>query len=336
MKRDDRCPSLTRRHFGWCGCATIGLSFSSFFFDPSVTQAGEWYDSLHFKPPPNDANYIQDRVDAMRAHSRSARKEFRANMTEEERDIASDVRYSVIATDVNNAVAYRDKAGVRRIDMYVGAIRTVEQIAASRSLSQIPETSGRVEGYLDYAGKEIQRRLSDPSGTVNDPPIKSVWDYAGLHETNFVAQIWNKYPKWRVVFDLSVASSVAFLTGHELGHHFADDVDTRSGSKAEQREREQKADDCALRLMRHTNTPAIYAFPLFIGFVLWDPEAHHYEYKMDHPDAKRRALNVLRQGADEMLADPKFLQYLRERGAEDEFRKDLDNAESTIQNLLNS
>jgi Zn-dependent protease with chaperone function len=105
--------------------------------------------------------------------------------------------------------------------------------------------------------------------------------------------------------------SLAFVLGHEIGHHVHRDY-TRV-SDAKQQKREAKADQYSLQLMLKAGFSPLAALPVMVFF----GEAGS---DVQHPPPECRMANFILQGFPAMMADPNFAKYLNDHpDAKNEF-----------------
>lgn len=250
------------------------------------------------------------------------------NMTQREREIASEVQFDVVRDHLTNAVAYT-RNGEPHIEIHAGLIRAAEFMSQARAYALATNDPSVLGDYLNYVADEIYNTFGSGAAPTSVAEIDSFATFTGMGPAE-----WEQFRNQPVVdqaMEMEMNSALMWLIGHELGHHFHGH---RSGGSLDaQRAQEEEADQVARRLMRGTEYNPAFAMPILLVFAVWEPEAHHRETCRTHPAPLTRIERNLRAGVDELLSDPGFVQHLRESGQEATFQRQVDRDLEAIRRL---
>lgn len=256
------------------------------------------------------------------------RKIYRSNMSSDERNIEQNIRYRVTRNDINNARAYREN-GKRIVEIFVGIIRSTETIAEMRSYALLNNDKSISGEYLDYLTEEIGRRIASGNPEKETDKIKLFPSYVGMSDTQYRKFIGNQVVEANMEFQMN--SSLLWLVGHEIGHQLLN----HNGSQPNniRISQEEDADDIGFRLMKGSGYNGIGSIPVMLAFAVWDPETSDFRKNRTHPTPIARLEKQIRKGSEEALSDPDFVQYMRERGTEDMFHREVEEGISVLRNL---
>jgi len=240
----------------------------------------------------------------------------RPNMTAEEREIDARVRIRVIRDDVNNAAAF---VGNSIIEIHVGLVRAMDMITSARAYAMATGDRTAPGEWLTYVAEEIDQWRSNPKQARDLGNIQSFATFVEMDKAEW--ESFRATPAVGQQFDIEMNSSLMWLVGHELGHHFL--KHKRPSDLSKSREQEEQADEIARRLMRDTGYSPYFTSPVLIAFAVWEPEADLYESASTHPAPLTRIEHNLRNGAEQLLEDPDFRLYLRDTGQEASFQEQI-------------
>jgi len=206
--------------------------------------------------------------------------------------------------DLTRVVAYRDNRDNRRvIEVSFGFLGVLldacdNWILAEYYAAQDPGIYDKYEAYLAYLNQVIDRNEQ----AVGREPVRPqpFADRAGI-PAEVAAAIMGRSDAQDYDGRLRMAA-VAFVLGHELGHHMLGHADApRARSPAASRDRETEADRYAAALTMRTGVPAFGALPALAFFAAAegtaaDPDA-------THPLAYCRILGAMMYTVDRLAAD---------------------------------
>ncbi len=118
---------------------------------------------------------------------------------------------------------------------------------------------------------------------------QSAWDYANLagssspwHDQELVAAVYGNH-----------ALVLWYVLAHEIAHHVLGHLDNPSTSLAENRKKEQEADDWASRTLIKLGIPPAVAYPSLMYWYYMDEYGVESEHQKTHPADLRRIRKVL-------------------------------------------
>jgi len=230
---------------------------------------------------------------------------FAGIMDSREQAILQDIDVRVpMDYNMTRVVAYRNDRRVIEISFgFLGVLLDVcdNWILAEYYASQDSGIYDKYEAYLAYLNQLIDRN----ERAVGQKPTaaQSFATWAGI-PAEVATAIMERSDVQDYKGRLRMAA-IAFVLGHELGHHMLGHVDApQASSPAESRAREAEADRYAAELTMRTGIPAFGALPA-LGFfaaaegTAADPDA-------THPLAYCRILGAMMYTVDRLAADRKY------------------------------
>jgi hypothetical protein len=227
-------------------------------------------------------------------------------MDPRERAILQDIDIRVpMDYNMTRVVAYRDDRRVIEVSFgFLGVLLEAcdNWILAEYYSAQDPGIYGKYEAYLAYLNQVIDRneRALGQEPTAPQPFAAR----AGI-PAEVAAAIMERSDARDYNGRLRVAA-IAFVLGHELGHHMLGHADTpQPSSPAASRAREAEADRYAAALTMRAGIPAFGALPALVFFAAAegtapDPDA-------THPLAACRILGAMMYTVDRLAADRRYV-----------------------------
>ncbi|MEZ9490062.1 hypothetical protein AB4187_15010 [Vibrio breoganii] len=143
---------------------------------------------------------------------------------------------------------------------------------------------------IDNFGEEYARYVTENYAKNSITHVnQSAWDYANLsgssspwHDQELVAAVYGNH-----------ALALWYVLAHEVAHHVLGHLDTPSTSLAQNRKKEQEADDWASKTLIKLGIPPAVAYPSLMYWYFMDEYGVENEYQKTHPADLRRIRSML-------------------------------------------
>jgi hypothetical protein len=208
----------------------------------------------------------------------------RPAMSPAARKVEASIAYEVpIQDDVTLARASRIRdSGQPRVEISVGFARSLDMLCDGAVIEYAFQKPSLVGEYMDF----ILNRWRTKPGQF----IPSIYDYAQLTDRQRTAI--EKDPHLRALAAGRITSALAWVLGHEIGHHVLGHVGARVTDE-ESRKNEQAADDFSTNLCISAGIQPLGALTALAWFFKTDEEAILHESARRHPAELRRVLHLL-------------------------------------------
>jgi hypothetical protein len=223
-------------------------------------------------------------------------------MDEDERAVLREIEVRIpMDYDMTRVIAFRDDGRVIELSFgFLGVLIELcdDWVLSEYYSSQDPAIYDKYEAYLTYLNDVIdQNDRSVGQEPVSPQPFAT---FAGI-PAETVVEIMSQSEAQQYLGALR-AAAIAFVVGHEIGHHMLGHVDTAPQSTAESRARESDADRYAAALTMRVGMPAFGALPALAIFTAMEGEAA--EPDATHPLAACRILRAMMYTVDRLAEDP--------------------------------
>jgi hypothetical protein len=230
---------------------------------------------------------------------------FAAVMDQRERAILDETDIRVpMDYDMTRVVAFRD--GGRVIEVSFGFLGVLldacdNWILAEYYATQDPGIYDKYEAYLGYLNQIIERN-EQAVGQQPETP-QAFADWAGIPAAAAAAIM--RQSNARDYQGRLRMAAVAFVLGHELGHHMLGHIDAPpAATPAASRDRETAADRYAAALTMRVGIPAFGALPALAFFAAAEGTA--IDPDATHPLAFCRILGAMMDTVDRLAADRRY------------------------------
>jgi hypothetical protein len=177
----------------------------------------------------------------------------------------------------------------------------------------------RLDEYFRYAAQEALRNAALIRSGQTPRPVPTFNIYAHI-PLDRAMQFWQSNEFASAMLNMRIGS-LAYVLGHEIGHHVNHDYKKVTVEK--QRERELKADMYAIQIMTKAGLWPVYGMAIMWFFSEAGDDS-------THPPASCRMANFWRLGVPALLADAGFQKYL---DANPELRRRFENDKSGLERI---
>ncbi|EOV1172295.1 hypothetical protein ACOLZ1_001818 [Vibrio fluvialis] len=143
---------------------------------------------------------------------------------------------------------------------------------------------------INNFGEEYTRYVTENYAKNSITHInQSAWDYANLSGSS---SPWNDQELVAAVYG-NHALVLWYILAHEIAHHVLGHLDNPSTSLAQNRKKEQEADDWASQTLIKLGIPPAVAYPSLMYWYFMDEYGVENEYQKTHPADLRRIRKML-------------------------------------------
>ena len=247
------------------------------------------------------------------------RQIFRPQLPKDQQELMDSIVVSVRRADwdIFNVYAIAPPhVAQRAIVLSAGALFIYD--LANRAMAEASELQDMdaYGGYLAELTDHIQAATTSIAGGQTFPVMPGYCEFRKHSDAECAAL--RARPTYKIGLDLLKSGSIGLIFAHELGHHvfYHDKQPTRPRI-----EKETEADDFALKLMIRSDLNPAAAYGVFLMFASFEgaPPDKPQE-RTRHPYAACRFFKAYKLAYFELLKDPLYIVYLKQRGILQEVR----------------
>lgn len=263
--------------------------------------------------------WYKDRLDTMVP---DVRESLQSGMSEGEASIAKAVRFRNVVDGNVNAYAHKDD-GERVVYISSGLLEVVDWVSTAMAAQTVFGARDCAVGFVTSLCRAIER--NSQRARRNEPlePFGNFFVYIRAHRTEChgLTESMHDDKQFNQLRDASITGSIAFVVGHELGHHVRGHVDHPPGSDAGSRRNEQAADEFAMGAMARAKINPIAGLGLMMVFA----GTQHFDFEerpgATHPTGASRVMAMVEAGDSVMRNDPAYAKELDRMGKKEEWNQ---------------
>lgn len=242
------------------------------------------------------------------------RQMYRPQLPKDQQDLMDSIVVSIRRADWDIFDAYAiapPHVAQRTIVLSAGALFIYD--LASRAMveaTNLQDNMNAYGGYLAELTDHIQAAGTSIVGSQTFPVMPGYCEFRKHSEAECAAL--RARPDYEIGLDLMKSGSMGLIFGHELGHHvFHHDAQPTRPTI----EKEAEADDFALKLMIRSDLNPATAYGVFLMFAaLEGAPPDKPQERTRHPYALCRFSKAYKLAYSELLEDPGYIAYLKQRG----------------------